>query len=82
MGKKNNIYLVSKIKKIRIKNNHNPKYLVKWFKERDETWEPIENFPDNIETYPGYYESLNRLLRVRSKEEKEAVKTMIHYLSK
>lgn len=82
MGKKNNIYLVSKIKKIRIKNNHNPKYLVKWFKERDETWEPIENFSDNIETYPGYYESLNHLLRVRSKEEKEAVKTMIHYLSR
>ena len=82
MGKKNNIYLVSKIKKIRIKNNHKTKYLVKWFKEPDETWEPIENFPDNIETYPGYYESLNRLLRVRSKEEKEAVKTMIHYLSK
>tara|TARA_Y100000817_G_scaffold53950_1_gene39551 strand:+ start:970 stop:1212 length:243 start_codon:yes stop_codon:yes gene_type:complete len=78
----NNIYLVSKIKKIRIKNNDKTKYLVKWFKEPNETWEPIENFPDKIETYPGYYESLKHLLRVRSKAEKDAIKIMINYLSR
>lgn len=82
MNKNKNIYLVSKIKKIRIKNSDKIKYLVKWFKEPDETWEPIENFPDEIESYPGYYESLNHILRVRSKAEKDAIKIMVNYLSR
>ncbi len=55
---------------------------MKWFKNSDETWEPIKNFPDRVETYPGYYESLNHLLRVRNKAEKDAVMLMIHYFSK
>ena len=82
MKKNTDIFLVSKIKKIKIKNQNEPKYLVKWYKTSHETWEPIGNFPDKIETYPGYYSSLNCLLRVRNKAEKNAVSPMIHYFSK
>jgi len=72
---------VSRIKKIKIKGEEYPKYLVKWYKSSAETWETIHNFPDKIETYPGYKESLNHLLRVRNKSEKSAVKIMISCFS-
>ena len=54
-------HLVSKIKKITIKKGKEPLYLVKWYKSTDETWEPVHNFPDDVNTYPGYKESLNNL---------------------
>ena len=79
MNKTPSIFIVSKIKKIKIKGEESPKYLVKWYKSPDETWEPIYNFPDKIETYPGYKESLNNLFRVRNKSEKDAVNIMINY---
>lgn len=82
MGKNTDIFLVSKIKKIKIKDQDEPKYLVKWYKSFDETWETIKNFPDRVETYPGYYKSINHLLRVRNKAEKDAVMLMIHYFPK
>ena len=78
---KKNTFIVSKIKKIKIKDQECPKYLVKWYKSPDETWEPIYNFSDKIETYPGYKESLNHLFRVRNKSEKDAVKIMINLFS-
>tara|TARA_B100001248_G_C27317144_1_gene424918 strand:- start:224 stop:475 length:252 start_codon:yes stop_codon:yes gene_type:complete len=78
---KKNIFIVSKIKKIKIKGEESPKYLVKWYKSLDETWEPIYNFSNKIETYPGYQKSLNNLFRVRNKLEKDAVKIMINMFS-
>ena len=79
INKTPSIFIVSKIKKIKIKGEKSPKYLVKWYKSPDETWEPIYNFRDKIETYPGYKESLNHLFRVRNKSEKVAVNIMINY---
>ena len=79
INKTQSIFIVSKIKKIKIKDEESPKYLVKWYKSSDETWESICSFPDKIETYPGYKESLNHLFRVRNKSEKDAVNIMINY---
>ena len=71
------IHLVSKIKKITIKRGKEPLYLVKWYKSPDETWEPVHNFPDDVNTYPGYKESLNNLLKVRTRAEKDAIYSII-----
>ena len=72
-------YLVSEIKKIKIKEVKEPMYLVKWYKSTKETWEPIHNFPDNIDTYPGYDTSIHNLWRVRNKDEKEAIDSIIKF---
>lgn len=77
---KDNVFLVSKIRKIKIKGFDEPKYLVKWFQSSSETWEPGCNFPDEIETYPGYYDALNNIYRVKKKNEKLAIQVMINYL--
>ena len=79
MSIKDNEFLVSKIKKIKVKNVSEPKYLVKWYRHPIDTWEPVTNFPDDIKSYPGYKESLNNLYRVRNKKEKDAIKLMINY---
>ena len=71
------IHLVSKIKKITIKRGKEPLYLVKWYKSQDETWEPVHNFPDDVNTYPGYKESLNNLWKVRTRDEKDAKDSII-----
>ena len=70
-------YLVSKIKKITIKKGNEPLYLVKWYNSPDETWEPVHNFPDDVNTYPGYSKSLNNLWRVRTRDEKDAIDSII-----
>lgn len=75
-------YLVSKIKKITIKKGKEPLYLVKWYKSPEETWEPIQNFPDDINTYPGYKESLNNLWRVRNKKDKELINILLMFRKK
>jgi hypothetical protein len=72
------LFVVSKIKKIKVKGCVSPKYLVKWYKSINETWEPSINFPNKIESYPGYKESITNLFRVRSKSEKIAVEIMIN----
>ena len=77
MKKKMEIHLVSKIKKITIKRGKEPLYLVKWYKSQDETWEPVHNFPDDVNTYPGYKESLNNLWKVRTRKEKDAIYSII-----
>ena len=79
--KSQGIYRVSKIKKIKIIGEHSPKYLVQWYKSPNETWEPANNFPDKLESYPGYKKSLSHLLRVRNRSEKRAVEIMISYFS-
>ena len=78
MTNKNKLFIVSKIKKIKIDKNKTPKYLVKWSKYTDETWEPLENFSYAINTYPGYQESVYNLYRVRKKKEKTAIDIMIN----
>jgi hypothetical protein len=80
-NKSYDVYRVSRIKKIKIKGEMSPKYLVKWYKSPDETWEPADNFPDKIESYPGYKKSLNHLFRIRNSSEKRAVKIMISCFS-
>lgn len=75
MTLRKNFFIVSKIKKIKIYEGK-VKYLVKWYKSSQDTWEPIENFPDDIETYPGYHKSLNYLLRVKKKKEKDAIQIL------
>jgi len=71
------IYIVSKIKKIRVKGVNVPHYLVSWKNYTKDTWEPIDNFPDKIDTYPGYNQSLYNLLKVKKKIEKETIENLI-----
>lgn len=78
MSNKKNTFLVSKIKKIRVKDVDEVLYLVKWFNEPEDTWEPKEHFTENVELYPGYYKALNNIYRVRNKYEKNAVQILIH----
>ena len=77
-----NTFVVSKIKKIKIKGEENPLYLVKWKCSNDETWEPASNFNDKLENYPGYKESVHNLFRIRKKKEKNAVYIMINHFLK
>jgi len=73
------IYIVSKIKKVRVKDVNVPHYLVSWDKSSNDTWEPINNFPDDINTYPGYNQSLYNLLKNKPKRVKDAIYTLLEF---
>ena len=60
-----------------MKNVDVPYYLVSWKNYTKDTWEPIYNFPDEINTYPGYNKSLSNLLKVKKKIEKETIENLI-----
>ena len=76
MKKSSKIYVVSKIEKINIKGD-TTKYLVKWHKSSVKTWEPLSNFTNKLESYPGYQKAVYHLFRVRNKYEKNAIEIMI-----
>lgn len=76
-----NLFLVSKIKKIKINSFNERKYLVKWSKSTSDTWEPECNFSEEVYTYPGYYQALNNIYRIRKKNEKVAIEVMSNYFN-
>lgn len=78
MTTKDKLFIVSKIKKIKINKNKGTEYLVKWTNYSHETWEPLESFPDDINTYPGYQKCVYNLYRIRKKKEKTAIDIMIN----